>query len=279
MSEITKAFLDEVISDLGHNRLVLPTLPEVALRVREVAENEDASIVDLAKVITTDAALSARIIQVANSPLMRASRAIESVDAAVSRLGMKLVRDLATSMVMEQMFQATSDLTDRKMREVWEHHTQVAAIAHVLAAQFTKLQPEQAMLAGLVHDIGTLPILTKAEEHPEVLEDEAVFNKVLFELHTRVGAAILTAWNFPEELVRVAAEHEDIYRNSPDIDYVDVVIVANLQSYVGTDHPHAHADWSKIPAFTKLGLNPEVAVIEMEETAEDIREAERLLRG
>jgi len=279
MKEYAQAFLAELRDDLEHDRLVLPTLPEVALRVRDVVDDEESTVGDVTRVIATDAALSARIIQVANSPLMRASRAIEELDSAVGRLGMTLVRDLATSVVMQQMFQATSDVTDRKLREVWEHSTAVAAIAHVLAAQFTRLQPQQAMLAGLIHDIGKLPILTKAEDHPDLLADEAALDAILRKLHPRIGAIILESWNFPPELVHVAAEHENLQYNVPELDYVDVVMVANLQSHAGTDHPLADIDWGTVSAFTKLGLSPEVSVVEMEETADDIREAERLLRG
>lgn len=279
MNDITRQFMDDLLEDLEQNRLVLPTLPEVALRIRDVVEDENASITDLTKVIATDAALSARLIQVANSPLMRGSRTVDTLDAAVARLGMKLIRDLATSIVVEQMFQPTSDLTDRKLHQLWQHSVAVAAIAHVLAGQFTKLVPEQAMLAGLVHDIGALPILTKVEDYPALLEDEAAVDAILFAAHSRIGAAILASWNFPPELVQVAAEHEDVARDVPEADYVDLVTVANLQSYIGTDHPLARRDWSQIPAFRRLGLNPEVNVIEIEETAEDIREAQRLLGG
>lgn len=276
-NELAKAFLESLISDLKSNKLVLPTLPEVALKVREAVNDEEASISNIAKVIATDAALSARIIQVANSPLLRASRAIETLDMAVNRLGMKLVRDMVTSMVMEQMFQATTDLTDKKLRQVWEHSTMVAAISHALAAQYTKLNPELAMLAGLVHDIGVLPVITHAEDYPELLNNEAALNAVLRAVHGKIGTAILKAWHFPDELVAVAAEHENLARDSAEVDYVDVVTVANLQSYMGTDHPLAKEDWSKIPAFAKLGLNYEVNVIEMEETAENIKEVQRLL--
>lgn len=276
-TEIAKQFLQELLQDLENNSLVLPTLPEVALRVRDAVDDDDASISDIAKVIATDAALSARLIQVSNSPLMRASKEIDNLDMAVNRLGMKLVRDMVISMVMEQMFQATSELTDKKLRQLWEHSMTVAAISHALAAQFTKLAPEQAMLAGLVHDIGALPILTKAEDYPELLENEAALDMIINKLHTRIGMAILKKWNFPAELVKVTAEHENLERDSEQTDYVDVVTVANLQSYMGSDHPLAQKDWSNVPAFAKLGLSPEVNVIEMEETAEDIREAQRLL--
>ena len=188
--DIAKQFLQELLQDLENKTLVLPTLPEVALRVRDAVDDENASIGDIAKVIATDAALSARLIQVANSPLMRASKEIDSLDMAVNRLGMKLVRDMVISMVMEQMFQATSELTDKKLRQLWEHSMTVAAISHALAAQFTKLAPEQAMLAGLVHDIGALPILTKAEDYPELLENEAALDMIIDRLHAKIGMAL-----------------------------------------------------------------------------------------
>ena len=277
--DIAKAFLQELMQELENKTLVLPTLPEVALRVRDAVDDENASIGDISRVIATDAALSARLIQVANSPLMRATQEIESLDMAVNRLGLKLVRDMVISMVMEQMFQATSELTDKKLRQVWEHSTLVAAISHTLAAQFTKLSPQQALLAGLVHDIGVLPILTKAEDYPELLEDEKTLDRIIDKLHGKIGYAILKAWNFPAELVRVPLDHENLQRNSEQVDYADVVTVANLQSYTGTEDPMADTDWSTVPAFEKLGLNPEVNVIEMEETAEDIKEAQRLLAG
>ena len=276
-SDIAKQFLQELLTDLEKNRLVLPTLPEVALRVRDAVDDDNASISDIARVIATDAALSARIIQVANSPLLRASNEIDSLDMAVNRLGMKLIRDMVVSMVMQQMFQATSDVTDRKLREIWEHSTSVAAISHALAGAFTKLSPEQAMLGGLVHDIGALPILTKAEDYPELLEDEATLDLIIRKLHPKIGKAILQAWNFPSELVKVAAEHEELTRDSKQADYVDVVTVANLQSYMGGTHALSDRDWSTIPAFAKLGLSHDVNVVEMEETAENIKQAQRLL--
>jgi putative nucleotidyltransferase with HDIG domain len=272
--EIAQKFLNELIDDLKNDRLVLPTLPEVALRVRDAVNDEESSLKDIARIVASDAALSARIIQVANSPLMRASKAIENLDMAVNRLGTGLIRDMVTSMVMQQMFQATSDLTDKKLRQIWEHSTEVASISHALAAAFTKLSPEQAMLAGLVHDIGTLPILTKAEDYPELLAHEALLDAIIKKLHPKIGEAILKAWNFPPELVKVASEHENIARNSEQTDFVDVVIVANLQANAGEE---SEGNWDNVPAFGKLGLASDINVIEMEETAEDIQATQQLL--
>jgi len=272
MSEaIARKFIEDLLSDLENETLVLPTLPEVALRVRDALADEEQSLSDVSKVITTDAALSARLIQVANSPLLRTSRAIETVESAVTRMGSNMIRNLVTSIVMEQMFQATSDATDKRLRTLWEHSTQVAAIASALTSQFTKLKSDISLLGGLVHDIGALPILSRVEDVPEILNNVELLDKVIAETHCRIGQQILAKWNFPPELVAVAAEHEDLSRNSGgDIDYVDIITVANLQSLIGTDHPHTKLDWNTIPAFKKMGLTADVNVIEMDETSEEI---------
>jgi putative nucleotidyltransferase with HDIG domain len=268
-NQLEEKLLDQLFNDLEDDKLVLPTLPEVALRVRETLEDEDAGMGDVARIITTDAALSARLIQVSNSPLLRAARAIDSVESAVTRMGANMTRNLVTSIAMEQMFQATSDATDRRLRDLWEHSTQVAALSHALATQFTKLKGDQALLAGLVHDIGALPILTMAEDVPELLNDEQLLDNIIRKAHTSVGEAILKKWNFSDEMIAVASDHEDITRDHPgNADYVDVIVVANLESYLGTNHPLAQVDLDTVPAFKKLGLEPHSDVVDVEAVAE-----------
>ena len=270
-------FVKEVIDDLKKGTLKLPTLPDVAMRVRQAIDDEHSTSDDIASVISSDPALSARLILMANSAMMRGQSEIEDLKHVVNRLGLKLIRDLVTSIVVKQMFVSNSPITEKRLREAWEHSTSVAAICHVLAAQYTKLQPEQAMLAGLVHDIGALPIITKAEKYPELLENEELLDKIIYKLHTSLGRIILTAWGFPDELIQVASEHENLDRDSKETDFVDLVTVANLQSYVGTDHLLTKRDWSTIPAFGKLGLNPEINIVDVDETAEDIENARRIL--
>lgn len=269
-------FYSQLLKDIQTNQLVLPTLPEVALRVRDTVENEDVSAKEVASVISTDAALSARLIQVANSPMYRGSKQIEDIQTAVARLGFTTTRDIVTGLVMQQMFQATSEVTDKRLRHIWEHSTQVASISQVLCSQFTRLKKDHALLAGLVHDIGALPILVAAEDMPELLEDEAALDKLIEELHPRLGKIILESWHFLPEISAVAAEHEDLTRNSGDeIDYVDLVQVANLQSYIGSDNPLARIDFDSVPACVKLGLGGDVNVIDMDgfEEIEDIQKS------
>ncbi|MDH5181126.1 MAG: HDOD domain-containing protein [Gammaproteobacteria bacterium] len=270
-TSLEQQLINELLEDLENDRLVLPTLPEVALKVRDTLEDDSMGLPEVAQVITSDTALSARLIQIANSPLLRASRQIETVESAVTRMGGDMVRNLVMSIVMEQMFQATTDATDKRLRALWEHSTSVAAISHALAAQFTDLKPDQALLAGLVHDIGSLPILTRAEDAPALLADEVLLDKIISQTHTEIGKAILTKWNFPQEIIDVAEYHEDLNYHSVKTDYVDVVIVANLQSHLGTNHLLNDIDWRTVPSFDKLGIQADVNVIDMEGTGDEIK--------
>lgn len=271
--QILESFLD----DLENNRLVLPTLPEVALKVRDAVEKEDASAGEISKIISTDAALSARLLQVCNSPLYRTRTPVENLQTAIARLGNLQVRNLVSSMVMQQMFQATSDVLDKKMRATWEHSTNVASISYVLAAT-SGVPKDQAMLAGLIHDIGALPIIVHAEDIDELRDDPALLDKIIRKLHTIIGEKILRDWEFPQSLIDVAAQHENLDRN-PDgeVDYVDIVIVSNLQSYIGTNHPLTQRDWNNIPAFQRLGIEPEINVVEIEENKENLQEVKAML--
>jgi putative nucleotidyltransferase with HDIG domain len=276
-SNLEEQILSDLMEELEKDDLVLPTLPEVALKIRDTVDDENASVKDVAKVVSSDTALTAKIIQIANSPILRANKKIESVDFAISRMGNKMLRNIVNSIIVKQMFQATSDATDKRFRSLWEHSTQVASISYALAA-FARLKPDEAMLAGLVHDVGALPILKLAEDIPELRKNEAMLDSIINKLHTTVGTAILKKWEFPPELVNVVAEHENLQYN-PDqpTDYVDVVIAANLQSYMGTDHPMATVNWSEVPAFAKLGLDTEVAVIDMGDVGEDVKEIQSVL--
>jgi putative nucleotidyltransferase with HDIG domain len=276
--DLKEKILNELIDELEHDKLVLPSLPEVALKVRDTVDDENAGAKDIAKVIATDAALSARLIQVSNSPLLRGSKRIDSVDTAVTRMGRTMVKNCVNSIIVQQMFQPTTEVTDKLFRELWEHSTEVAAISQALAS-FARQKPDQAMLAGLVHDIGALPIIKRAEDVPELLDDEAALREIIFELHTRIGEALLTKWDFPAEIVAVAREHENLKRDkggAPDL--VDVVMAANLQSYFGKNHPHANVPWNEVPAFAHLGLDTEVSVIDMQDTGDSIKEMQAALR-
>ncbi len=277
MSQISEKVRQEIITALKNDRLILPTLPEVALRVREVTNDPDADMEKLTSVIGNDAALSARIVRVANSPLLRGSRPIEDLKSAVMRLGMAYTSNIATGLAMEQMFQATSDMVDIRLREVWSRSSEIAGISHVLCKHYTRLRPDQATLAGLVHKIGVLPILTFAEEHPTLLSNSLVLDHVIEQLHAPLGDLILKTWGFPEELAHIPSQHMDFSRNLPKADYADIVTVAMLQSYMGSDHAMARVDYTKVTAFERLGLDSDMHYAESEDLTDEMEAAMALL--
>ncbi|MFP6797724.1 MAG: HDOD domain-containing protein [Pseudomonas sp.] len=278
MSKLAEKVQKELIQAIDSDELVLPTLPEVALKVREAAEDPDIGIPQLSKVIGNDAALTARIIKVVNSPLLRTNKEITDLQMAVGRLGINYTCNLATGLAMEQMFQATSDVVDRKMREVWNKSTEIAGICHVLCKHYTRLLPDQATLAGLVHQIGVLPILTYAEDHSELLADSISLNHVIEQIHPIIGDKILRAWEFPELIAMVPSQYLDFTRDSAKVDYVDIVQVATLQSYLGSEHPYTQLDWSQIPAFRKLGLDPSQNLNEDEDLSAAMEAAMSMLQ-
>jgi len=282
MASIEEVTLQEINELIDNDRLVLPTLPEVALRARETAEDPNASAGDLAKVVNNDAAMTARIIKVANSPIMRGTREIEDVQMAIARLGITCISNLVTGLAMEQMFQATSDLIDKTMRQSWHHSTEVAGIANVICKHYTKLKPDQATLAGLVHEIGVLPILTYAEES-DCLSDPITLQKVIHSIHPKVGVKILQSWDFPKELIDVPAYYRKFNRDtgSDKPDYVDIVMVANLQTYMNKpDHPYVtKLNWHDVTAFNRVGLDPNIGDNEDEDLNAEMEAAMAMLQA
>ena len=277
MATISETLKQDIIAALEADKLVLPTLPEAALQVREIAESEDSSIQDLVKVISTDTALSARLIRVCNSPLFRGARQIENLTMAVSRLGMAYTSNLAMGLAMEQMFQATSEMIDKRLRATWQTSPEFAGICHVLAQHYTRLKPDQATLAGLVHLIGVLPILRHVEDHDIQISSDMLDN-VIDELHADIGVRILKKWDFPEELQAVPREFTHFTREVRKADYADLVMVANLQLVVGSEHPFCEMDWTTISAFDRLGLDPNIDMSEEEDLNAEMEAAMALLQ-
>ena len=271
-------FLVHVQTELDANRLVLPTLPDVALKVRDAVSKGDVTSQELADMIITDAALSARLMQVANSPLYRGTVEVNSIQTAVTRLGSSTIKTLITSLVMQQMFTPTSDLLEQHFRATWEQGVNVSSISRALSSFIPHLNPDEAMLAGLIHQIGKLPILMLVEDIPEFKESPSRLNKLLEKAHPAIGKLIMDTWDFPEELKLVASEYVNFQRDSAEKpDYVDLVQVAFLQSISGTEHPACRVDWNTVPSFSKLGMAPDTEILEIEGVSEEIELAQSML--
>lgn len=264
MSSKSEAFYTQLETAVKSDQIILPTLPEVALKIREAIESENTSAQQISDTLSQDASLSARLIQVANSPLYRPRNPIDDLQMAVTRLGIKMVRDLVVTLAMKQIYQATSDVLDEHFRHAWNTSVEVAAISRMLATT-VGINPEQALLAGLIHNIGSLPIVVLAEDDDELFQDSDALSEIIWELQDRVGEMILSSWNFPESMTQVVKQcHNFNYHHDGNASLVDIVQVAILQGgYI--DDKHALADWHGVPAFAKLGLDTDVNVVDIEE--------------
>jgi HD-like signal output (HDOD) protein len=272
MPDLAETIQQEVTTAVNNDELQLPALPEVALRIRDEAENQNVSAQSLGQVLSADPALSARMIKIANSPMFRAANTIENLNMALSRLGVVYAANLATGLAMSQMFQATNEIVDRKLRATGAEATNIAAISAVMAKSFTSLRPDQAALAGLTHTIGVLPILTWAEENETLLRDSLTLDRVIESIHGSLGTMILQRWDFPPEIIMVPAQYTNFERAVDEADYIDVVMVANLQN-LPAGHPHTQLDWSTINAFENLGLEPDQEASELKDLEEGVRAA------
>lgn len=261
---------ESILEDLENDKLPLPTLPEVAIRVRSTVDDENASMGDIANIISTDPALSARIVQVANSALYQSANPAENVRAAVMRMGMDTVRNLTTSLVMKQMFQASHPVVDKYLRRTWKQSTDVAALSAIIAKHHTDLPSENALLAGLTHSIGVSPILVKAEDDGDLLENLAVLDALIKDLHPTIGKAILKKWDFAPELAEVPAEYLNTNHQGANgkADYVDVVQVALMQLVSGTEHILARTDPTQISALDRLNMRESIEEIVMDSSSE-----------
>jgi HD-like signal output (HDOD) protein len=270
-------FLVYVQEELAANRMVLPILPDIALRVRQAVTDDKVSAAELAELIITDMSLATRLIQVANSPLYRGINPINNIQTAVARLGSKIVGTLITSLALQQIFTPSNKFLAEHFRKVWEQSISVSALSRALASLTPHLDADEAMLAGLIHQIGKLPIFIVVEKIPEFRDSPSRMNKLLEKAHPAVGKLIMESWDFPEELKKVAYEYLNFrYNSGSQADYVDLVQVAFLQSVAGTDHPAARVDCTQVLSFGKLGLASDIEVLEIQGVSEDAESARQL---
>lgn len=263
-----------VVDALTQDRLTLPTLPEVAMRIGQATQDERATASQLAIEIGRDPAIAVRLLRVANSSALSAGRKVDNIQQAVTRLGMGLVRSLVTGLALEQLFFSRAPALKERLRKTWANSLEVAALAQVLASQCTVLRPELAMLAGLSHEIGALPVIRMAESFGEEVTDMAALDRVIRNLQPRVGRMVLQAWDFPDELVEVPSRWMDFGRtHEGPADYVDVVTVAALQSHQNREGRLAGIDRLRVPAFLKLDISPEVDVFELDGVQERFEES------
>ncbi|HID82822.1 MAG TPA: HDOD domain-containing protein [Chromatiales bacterium] len=277
ISEIGLKFIQTLSYELNSGKLDLPTFPDVAMKIKKALEDPDVSAEQVARVVSAEPVLSARLLKVANSAaLNRAGVQINDIHTAITRLGFDMVHNTAVSIAMEQMVLSNAVGSLRHyLEEVWRNSVHVAALSYVIAKKQTSINPDEAMLVGLLHSIGKIYIVTRIEEKfPELFNDADALEEIMQQWHSGVGSTILGAWNFSEALTTAVDEHNDVDRTHfgpPDL--ADIVLVANL--YSNLDKPGQ--DWTTITAIERLNLTPETAKKVLDESMEEVQSVKQAL--
>lgn len=251
--ENANRLLRHCMDELRSENMVLPTLPDISLKIRKAINDEKANNAKIARVVQIDPAITGRLIHIVNSPLYRGRKKIESCPEALTRLGLKAAQHFITSFALKGVFVAKSHQILKRMQELWTHSSYVAAISAVLAHKTRGFDPDRAMLAGLIHDIGVVPILTYADRHPDLIDRPEQIDETIRALRGEIGLTVIRKWSFPDDFESVVVDAENWWRNHPgEADYTDLVILSQLHSFVGTLQVHRNPRMDEIPAYRKL---------------------------
>lgn len=215
----------------------ISTLPHVALKVMEVANDPNSGAADLKEAMESDAALSARVLRCVNSSAYATRTRITNLQQAIAYLGLKQIRNLAMTASVSELFKKNGAMGTYRRSELWRHLVSVGLSARLIALRRKLPAFEDAFLAGLLHDLGIIladqhvhahfcQVIQRLDKQHTLAETE---RGVLGFDHTLLGYRVAESWGFPE-LVRDAIRHHHnsvVYRGEHLL-IVRCVEVANL---------------------------------------------------
>jgi HD-like signal output (HDOD) protein len=275
------AFVQALALELSSGKVDLPSFPDIAMRVRKVLADDDVTPDKVVRVLGSEPALAARVLQIANSAALNVSgKAITELRSAVARMGFNMVRSAAISFAMSQLKKVdTLKGLETHLDELWQRSSTVAAMSYVVARKVsTKLNPDTAMLAGLLHGVGKLYILTRASKHPALFADTAAYHSIVEDWHCSVAKGLLENWEMSEDVVNAVAEFEDMERtHSGATDLTDILTVACL--LVGyRDNPEGLAlNMQSVPACKRMNLDQAGYEKLLAESAEEVAALQQAL--
>ncbi|MFA6013426.1 MAG: HDOD domain-containing protein [Gallionellaceae bacterium] len=253
MGSKQQAIVVEVLAALDADQLDLPVLPEMVFKIQELRDDPNSSNDQFVELISTDLALSLYLIKAANSAAFFSGQRVGSLQEAIPRLGHRMLYSMVMNLTLTKLFIATSPLIKQKLKELWARSRIVAANCYVLAQKKRYLKPEDAMLAGLVCEIGALPLYLYADRHHPELDPESL-DTLISTFSSPISFRLLQSWNFPDAIIDVVADKMNMRGvvQSDRADYVDVVMMANLQAQTDTQR----VAWTNVFAAERLGCYP-----------------------
>lgn len=233
--------LQDIASELAKD-VVFPTSFEIVSRLRKVAQNPDLSLDQIAAFVGVEPLMSARLTCMANSAKFtrEGKPPITNVRDAAQRLGIKVVRATVMAIAMNQLLRSKDTVKFTGLAaEIWQHSLRTAAAAELIAAQMTSIPPDEAMLAGLVHDLGAFYMLYRATRYEELRQRPETVRYLILQWHEDIGHALLTALGMPEDIVEAVREHDrprrlaDKPRNLGDVIYIANKLAGGMFEWVG----------------------------------------------
>jgi HD-like signal output (HDOD) protein len=256
--------------------LQVPSLPDVAVRLRRALQKE-ISIAEAVKIINLDPVISSKLIQVVNSPIYRTHNPITSNHAAIFRLGLKTTQNLVTTISLYNLFHSSNQRLNDRIQQVWKQSIQIASLSYTLASLGNKFNADEALLAGLIHNIGALPIITYAENLGTDHYTENELDQTIAVLQGLLGVFILKKWHFPESLRNIPAQSSNWYHDGdPSLQLSDIVLLARFHNQIGNAHKQSLPPLNTLPAFLKLGeseLTPTLSLQVLQDSKQQIAEA------
>ena len=229
-----KAQRFEMLADIAKElsgEVIFPTYFDAVLRLRKVLQDTSLSIIEIAAAVSMEPLIGAKLLHLANSVAFNPA-GLEVVDlkSALTRLGVNAVRTTAMSIVMSQLMRAKGMANFAELTHaLWDHSIKTAAAARIIAKNLTRLNPEEAMLAGLIHDLGAFYMLYRATQYEELRHRPDSVRYLIIQWHESIGVSLLNAIGIPEEIVDATVDHDQVRSTpSPIRSLPEVVYVANM---------------------------------------------------
>ena len=232
---VQNALLTILVEKIRTDTLVLPSLPEVALKIRKLAEDPDVNLNKMAEMISHDPALSARIMKIANSAFVGRGIHVNTLHQATTRIGLRYIKNVVTAMAMEQLFVSKSVVIKQQMDKVWAQTLELTAFALTVMQQYnanfkyTDVNFDTMTLAGLLHNIGALPILTEAEKQLDLFGNEQFIKESIESISSPISVNIMRSWGFGEDMIEVAEHWKNSEFEPKHPSYLDFIRIAAIK--------------------------------------------------
>jgi putative nucleotidyltransferase with HDIG domain len=222
--------LEDIAKELSGD-VVFPTYFDAVLRLRKVLQDPNQSIAGIAAAVLIEPLISAKLLHLANSVAFNPEgREVVDLKAAITRLGINSIRTAAMSIVMNQLMRAKGMADFSQLTHaLWDHSIKTAAAARIIAKTFTRLNADEAMLAGLLHDLGAFYMLYRATQYEELRHRPDSVKYLIIQWHESIGISLLKALGIPDEIIDATADHDHVRPTPlPIRSFSDVVYVANM---------------------------------------------------